>query len=747
MRPGMLCRGVAIAACAWALAFAARAADPAPPAPETETAQPATTPPEPAPPAPPQTAWAERFNAWIERELVAGALREASESVAQPDPDRAFGVIDALVRDHVLRLADELPLPAEARPPLVARDVTGKALEAARLWATGAHEDAMRLLDEAASAGDPVALHLRAELLDETQRDAPAADRLDAIARYRHALGGLPDGLYAERARLRIGQIYLEIRFHREAVSALHSFLERWPQSELALAARLSLSEAAYRDRQYQAALDALAEIALDSLAPEGRVWLARRRGDALLRLGRFGPAIASYDTLETLLPEGARPEPLVLLRAALAGLEEGPTGVARPALEKLLAQSPGGAIENLGRLLYVRALRREKEWAHAMAAAAELCERVPGTRAAALAASEVLENGRRAGRKGELPPSAAGLGDPRLSEEHALLSYLLERGDVDAPLAPAGRERVGQAVLRLPNGPVRTLAREELGQRIAVSLGAELLAGRLPDDATLDVLRRVVRPHQLDEDVLLLGVEAFWRRGDADACRHWAAELGQREVRPIRRGVAAWRMVRCEPAGGADPRETQRLLAIADGGEAGPFSLAIASLAAEAQAAAGERARAIEVYERAVESLAEPRLLGPALVRLGELLEQDGRAALALPRLSRGLALLDARDPDEPFRKVAIVALARASAPSGRSEALRVALAHEVPRAQDWWADAYRYLGQRVGAAPPPEGDGVFARAARELGRAEQTGAEVARATARAAASLADADAPEGAP
>jgi tetratricopeptide (TPR) repeat protein len=293
----------------------------------------------------------------------------------------------------------------------------------------------------------------------------------------------------------------------------------------------------------------------------------------------------------------------------------------------------------------------------------------------------------------------------------------------------------------------VRTLAREELGQRIAVSLGAELLAGRLPDDATLDVLRRVVRPHQLDEDVLLLGVEAFWRRGDADSCRHWAAELGQREVRPIRRGVAAWRMVRCEPAGGADPRETQRLLAIADGGEAGPFSLAIASLAAEAQAAAGERARAIEVYERAVESLAEPRLLGPALVRLGELLEQDGRPALALPRLSRGLALLDARDPAEPFRKVAIVALARASAPSGRSDALRVALAQEVPRAQDWWADAYRYLGQRVGAAPPPEGDGVFARAARELGRAERTGAEVARATAQAAASLADADAPEGAP
>ncbi len=734
----MLCRGVTSAALALGLALAARAED-APPAAESP-AEPEAAPVAPAPP--PQTAWAGRFVAWVERELVAETVREAKRSVAQPDPERVFAVIDALVRGHVLALADEIPLPLDARAPIVARDTTGTSLEAARLWAAGAQEDAMALLHEAAAAGDPAALHLRSELLDETQGDAPAADRLDAIARYRHSLGLVPDGATAERARLRIGQIYLEIRFHREAVSALHSFLERWPESEFGLAARLSLAEAAYRDRQYQAALDALAEVPLDALSAEGRAWLARRRGDALLRLGRYLPAIASYETHQKLLPEGTRPAPLVLLRSALAALEEGPAGAARGSLEGLLAGPPGGAIENLARLLAVRELRREKDWAGAMIAAGELYSLVPNTRAAALAACEMLENGRRVEEKGELPPDAASLAHPGWSDEHALLSYLLERGDVDAPLDPPGRERVGRAVLRLPSGPVRTLAREELGQRIAVSLGEELSAGKLPDDATLEVLRRAVRPHQLDEDVLLLGLESFWRRGDADSCRLWASELGQREVRPIQRGVAAWRVVRCEPGGGGDPREARRLLAIADSGEAGPFSLAIAALAAEAQVAAGERARAIEIYERAAESLVEPRLLGPALIRLGELLVQDGKPGLAVPRLSRGLALLGRRDPAEPFRIVGIVALARASAPASRPDALRLALAQELPRAQEWWADAYRYLGQRVGAAAPPEGDGVFARAFRELGAAERAREEVARATARAAASLAEDDA-----
>ncbi len=736
----MLCRGVAVAACTGSLAFAqlASAQEPAVSAPPPE--QPVSSPVA-------DSAWQERFSVWIERKLVAGPLREASTAVTQPDPGRAFQVIDELVRGHVLRLSDELPLPAQAHAPLVARDVTGPALAAARLWAGGEHDEALRLLHEAASTGDTAALHLRAELLDESERDAPAADRLEAIARYRHALGVLPEGAIAEHARLRIGQIYLEIRFQRESVSALDSFLSRWPGSELALAARLSLVEATYRDRQYQATLDALAETPLEALDTEARLWQARRRGDALLRLGRFVQASAAYETWQTLLPEGAHAEPLVLLRTALAALEDGPTSVARAALEKLFERSPGGAIENLARLLLVRALRREKEWEQARSSAQELFERVPGTRAAALAAAELLETGRRADKKSGLPPSAAGQSDPTASEEHALLSYLLERGDVDQPLEPAGRERVGRAVLRLPNGPVRTLAREELGQRIAVSLGPELLAGRAPDDSTLEVLRRAVRPHQLDADVLLLGLEAFWRRGDADTCRHWAAELGQREVRPIQRGIAAWRVVGCEPQVGAAGRDPQRLIAIADAGDAGPFSLAIAALAAEALAARGERPAAISVYERAVESLAEPRVLAPALIRLGELLVQEGHGALALPHLSRGLALLDARDPAEPIRMVAIVALARATAPSGRSDALRLALAREVPRAGDWWLQAYRYLGQRVGATPPPEGDGVFARGSRELARAEQTGAEVARATARAQASLADADAGEGAP
>jgi hypothetical protein len=219
-----------------------------------------------------------------------------------------------------------------------------------------------------------------------------------------------------------------------------------------------------------------------------------------------------------------------------------------------------------------------------------------------------------------------------------------------------------------------------------------------------------------MGENELLLAVESLAHAGRRSPCIRWSQILQHRERRPLRRGTAAWRRAECIGVPQGDGDAAQRLLADADSGESGPFALALSALAAEHELRAGRIEPATDLYTRSLLALAEPRIAGPVLLRLGELEGAVGRPSLAARDLLRGLAQTEELSGD-PLRKAGLLALVRLARSTGGAEGLPALLEHERKGADAWWNPAWTYLARREGRKlDPPEGEGPFARGAREL-------------------------------
>jgi hypothetical protein len=334
------------------------------------------------------------------------------------------------------------------------------------------------------------------------------------------------------------------------------------------------------------------------------------------------------------------------------------------------------------------------------------------------------LEGQRLAGLK--IPHMIEGLAEEvrkrTKSPEVALLSYvvaLLPTHDVSA----AGTRDVLAALAQdLPDGNVRKLIEAEVSRRLHTLLVQAYREQQPVEPAILASLESEIEPDQIEENGLLMAIHALREAKRWEACARWAHSLRKREVRPIRRGLGAWREIQCQRAAGTEAPPPERLLRVADGGEAGPFALAIASTAAEQQVRAGLLEDAVTTYQSGLASFVEPRILGPVLLRLGELQAELGRHTLATRRIVRGLALTDsAATAADPLRKSAIVTLAHLAEQQRRTRRLKTTIREERERVESWWTSAYDYLGYRLGAAPQPRGNDVFARAAQELRDVEE--------------------------
>jgi tetratricopeptide (TPR) repeat protein len=524
---------------------------------------------------------------------------------------------------------------------------------------------------------------------------------------------------------VRIGQIYLEISFYREARAALRPLLESPFEPRLLAAARTAFVEASYRDRDPQEALAALDTLEAEDSPHPSDAWRVQRRGDCLLRLHRYTEAARAYRERWGDGAAGSRP-PVATLRFALAELESGRTDSAASLLSALLEDedaAPGATA--LGRLLLARALREKGHSQQAAEAASPVIRQRPGSDDAALAAVEVIESAGSTGEELSLPGTRELIDDGPMSAAIGLLALRLETLDPNPEEAAERRERIGRVLLAIPEGGVRDLARELLVHEIEAGIAADLAQGRTPhlDPDALEDLRHYVHPWIIGVNAVLVGTEAFYRSGDRDACRNWAAALRAREVRPMRHGLGLWRLALCREGVGSDAEGANRLLVEADSGDAGPFALAIAALAGEGRVARGATRHAVRIYERAAESFFEPNLIGPVLLRLGILLASLEEDTLARQRLLRGLTITDSAGAGgEPFRKLALLSLAGVSDRLQDHAALDRLLAQEAARADPWWAAVWTYLGFRHGAAgaggaEAPFGDGMTElRASAEL-------------------------------
>jgi hypothetical protein len=168
--------------------------------------------------------------------------------------------------------------------------------------------------------------------------------------------------------------------------------------------------------------------------------------------------------------------------------------------------------------------------------------------------------------------------------------------------------------------------------------------------------------------------------------------------------------------------------MVLAESGALGPFSLAFAALGAETLLRRGELERGLGVYERALESVAEPHIMGPVLLRTGELHAAAGRDSVALRRLVRGLTVTDSQATvADPFRKAGIVVLADVARRSRKTLRFAASLQRDLPRVDDpWWHSAYEYLGYRIGLDMRPQGETLFARGAAQLESANRFAAQL---------------------
>ncbi len=666
--------------------------------------------------------WQARFEEWVEERLVAEQIEAAAEHLPTFDRRLVLRVLDRLEDDLILTLREAPRLPEEAQVKMLARGIEGDALQAARLFASGERQQALDMLKTADLAHDPGARHLRAQLLDHLTAGFHPLYRLGVIELYREALRLGRDVPQADRARLRIGQIYLEIRFAAEARAELRTLLAGEPAEPYRAAAQLSLAEASYADRAPVRAIEQLAQVDLAAIRPATRDWVDRRHADSLARLERYGEALTLY---RRLIPEDAteRIDPLLGLRYAFALLHGPDWNEARGVLERIVSDANPAPIRAVAAMLSARAHRRSKSFKQASNAATTATELAPGTHVAALAAVEVLEAERMLGGKSvSLPPGTAPLVQgATFAPSIGLLSYLALSAPSPGDSPEQARRRLGSLAVTLPPGLVQQLAHSHLVHGLARDL-AEIATRQVePEPAVLADIGRYLRPDTMDENVLLLAIESLMLAGDMNRCVRWARTMQRREPRPLRRGIGTWREVTCRGTRGGDANLARRMMVLADSGDAGPFALAIAAVAAETHLQHGDVEQAARSYSRAVESFSEPSFVGPVLLRLGEIEVALGRDALATRRLTRGLALSDGPAAAiEPFRKAGIVALVRAARRSGKKDSALRVLRAERDRVGDWWADAYAYLLLGSGDATRPDGEGLFARGAREADEIE---------------------------
>ncbi|MFQ5698776.1 MAG: tetratricopeptide repeat protein [Myxococcota bacterium] len=680
-----------------------------------------------------------RVAAWVEESLVADEIDAALSRLPEPAPHRSVETLDRLVAREIQRDRGPTTLPRIARPGLVAPGIQGEALRAAQLYAHHQVDEALAILRELDARDDPAGAHILLQVRETRGIGPLPLLTLDFIDAYRRAIRLQREGAMAERARLRIGQLYLSIRFYREAVAALVGLLERDIGEGFRRSARLSLVEAALLDRQPQLALDTLDRIDLSSVGLETHRWVGERRGDALMDLRRYREAEAAY---QSSVDDGGRDDatdPRLGLKLALAHLESRWPRRAPIVLERVLEADPEPRQAALAELLFARALRSVGDYRGALEHAHRATTHGDDSTLRALAAGSSIEAGRLGGGEGvSLPPEASTWvsGTPR-SPAQGLLTFetlMVEDSSSSGGGVDDELEKLGALFLSLPRGAVRTLVGQELADRARAGLRS--LLARAPSGsrgsaaeegpavsprATRETLVRWLGSARLDDDAVLLATEAFWRMGDRASCARWARILRERELRPLERGLATWRGVSCSPVTQPTPAYAGRLLREAEQGDAGAFALALASLAAEIFVERGEPDRAISIYKRSLESIAEPRLAGPIGIRTGMLLGRQRHAALAIPRLRRGIARLDGALAHDPLRSVGVLTLLRLARRVEDRGLVRHILKAEVTRADSWWSSAFRYIGFRAGVLRPPTGSSLFTVAAAELQRAER--------------------------
>ncbi len=676
-------------------------------------------------------AWQAHFVQRVEQGAVRELVRAARQGLQAFSEDRTLPILDEL-EDQRLAALRELPrLPDHAVPAMLARNVEGSSLEAARAYASGEHQRALEILRAPELAEDAGAVHLRAQLLDELSKGLHAIYRLAVIQGYRRAIRLDDSVAEADRARLRIGQIYIELGMLPEARAALRPYLGTPMSGNHGTALTMTLAEAAFLDRDPTRALELLARLELGALPPAALRWELRRRGDALFNLERFAEAHAVY---RDLLDDGRRipDEALLGVRFAYTLVLHGRALDAIDVLETVLELNPAPQVAATARLVLARALRTRARHGPAVLAAAPAPALWPGSQIAALAAVEAIENARLEGRDSlALPRGAGPLVRPTTEVPAlALLSYLVARRPAPGDARHALQRRLGALLVALPPGPLRQLVQDDLIDRVADDLEAHALAEPGADPGVLDTVARYLRPELTRENALLLAVEAMARDGRRSACVRWSRTMQLRETRPLRRGLAVWRRASCLGLPERDLATARALVAEADGGETGSFALALASLAAEIHVRRGELQLAADTYTRATTALGEPRLLGPVLLRLGEIEAAAGRPGLARRNLLRGLSMTE--DPElasDPARKAGLLALVRLEGSESERRAVATLLGREGEHADDWWAPAWAYLAAReAGAVRALEGDAAFARAAREQHAARRVAGRVRR-------------------
>jgi tetratricopeptide (TPR) repeat protein len=680
------------------------------------------TPAEGAPDAPlvDSLAWQAHFEHWVERELVRGQIEEASrELLAFDSGARTLEVLDELETKRLVALRELPRLPEGSTPRVLASGLGGAAAEAAHAYAEGEPARALEILAQPRLADDVQAVHLRAQILDELSEGMHPIYRLRVIRTYREAVRLAENIPEADRARIRIAQIFLQIGFVPEARAALSPHFEAGFAETYRTAALITLAEATFLDRDPTRTIELLARLDLTGLRGHVRDWELRRRADSLFNLERFPEA---RDLYMRLLEDGRRvpSDALLGIRFGFTLLLGERRSDAIDVLETVLERQPSPELEAVARLVLARALREEGEHERAMLMAARVPALWPLSRTAALGAVEALEAARLSGKTSlTLPKGASAMVEPTSAvPEFALLSYRvgIMPGPGDGPDAPL--QRIGTVLVSLDEGPVQRLAQDDLTHRVSADLARYATGAAAPDPSRLDLVENYMRPRIMAENELLLAIESLFLADRRAACVRWSSALQRRENRPLRRGTASWRRARCLGTPATDLNAAQRLLIDADTGETGSFALALAALAAEIHVRRDELETATDAYSRAVQALGEPRLVGPAVLRLGELEAAIGRKKLARRDLMRGLALTsDAGFASDPLRKAGLLALVRLEADADQRQQLLSLLAAERERVESWWSDAYAYLTTRVGGdGPIPGGDGSFARGMREL-------------------------------
>jgi len=565
-------------------------------------------------------AWQAHFEAWLDRMLIAPELRQAAANIRPPDPGATLQVLAELGAQHALAVDDPTRFPPLVEPRIVARGLSGAAIAAARLYATGKRNKAFATVNKASLIGDPDAVHFRAQLFDERTQQKGSIERLRAIDEYRFAISLSRDLPQAARARVRIAQIYLELGFLAEAAASLRPHLDPPLPRPYDIPAALTFAEAGYQERDYRRTLATLEAISPEDLLAPMQPWVKQRRADAHFALREYARAIPLYAELRDDSEHGALP-PIAGLRFGYALIHEKRFDEAAAALEPVFESDDRPAIASLAGVLLARAHAERHQYTAMRSTAIDLVERFSKEPAGALGGTYLLE----AERLGAGDANTAGVKLSAIvdytttSAEVGLLSArFLRRSRTGESIASA--RGLGQLARSVPRGPVHTLIHNELSSMLMSKLVTRTRLSPGPTSEALATIEAELTPRTLEENELLVTLETFRGVGHFNTCVAWSRVLRDREVRPIRRGLGAWRELQCGRALGLEDAGPNRLLALADSTEVGPFSLAFAALAAEELNERGDLTREVLRYERALESFAEPQILGPVLLRLGEL-------------------------------------------------------------------------------------------------------------------------------